>query len=281
MTTARTIRRRAAALTAAAAAAALASGCIKLDADLTLQGETANGTLLTAVEASALEAAGIAPEEFLAEGDVFGSEPGEGLGQADGVTAEEYDDGEWVGVRYVLDDAGFEVINDYSEETGGMRIDYDSDEGRYEFVADVDMTLDELDEDLGPGAPGEGTPGEGDMPAIDPQMFLEDMEMNVSITFPGEVIEHNGELSGTTVSWSTTAGEQTEMRAVALDRPMGQAPGAGAGSSSGFGMIGWLAVAAIAIAVLGAGTIVTVVVVASRRRRPTESEEGPPAQPVA
>lgn len=288
MTRAHTIRRRAAALTAATAAAALASGCIKLDADLTLQGETASGTLLSAVDANALETAGIPPEEFLQEGEVFGSDPDEGLAQFDGVTAEEYDDGDWVGVRYHLDNAGFEAVNDFDEQNGGMRIDYDSDEGRYEFVADIDMMLEGLDEGFGPGAPGQGEPGEGepgqgDLPPIDPEMLMQDMEMNVSITFPGEVIEHNGELSGTTVTWSVTGGERSEMRAVARDQPVGQEPGAGVGSSAGFGATGWLAVAALALAVLGAGAIVTAVVVASRRRSttPPQTEEGPPVQPTA
>ena len=38
-------------------------------------------------------------------------------------------------------------------------------------------------------------------------------DLTVSITFPGTVIDHNGELSGTTVSWSTPLKARVEMSA--------------------------------------------------------------------
>jgi hypothetical protein len=52
-------------------------------------------------------------------------------------------------------------------------------------------------------------------PGLDPTALLEKFEVRVAITFPGDVIEHNGQVSGTTVIWEPVVGDRTEMRAVA------------------------------------------------------------------
>ena len=81
--------------------------------------------------------------------------------------------------------------------------------------------------------------------------------MTIAVTFPGEVTEQNGDLDGTTVTWTPVFGQATELHAVgsAID----------AGSS-----MAWLLF--IGLAVLLA--IVLAIVIVSRGRGRPEGVEG-------
>lgn len=181
----------AARLSVAAFAAVAMTGCIKMDMDLTLEGETASGTVILAVEKSFLEMAGTEP------GDVLGD-----LGADDELpedaTVEPYEDDTYVGQQFSFDDA---PLSDFQDEE--MSITYDAEAGEYEVSGAMDMT------DLAGDT--------GDMPAGMGEAMMESFDFVISITFPGEVIEHNGELSGNTVTWRPAVGETNEMRAVASE----------------------------------------------------------------
>ncbi|MFF5174628.1 LppM family (lipo)protein [Micromonospora sp. NPDC000089] len=121
------------------------------------------------------------------------------------------------------------------------------------------------------------------------QAFLKLMSFEISVTFPGRVIDSNGTVSGRSVTWQVPSqrDKPTELRAVAEapPRPSNAAsPAAAAGDGGGFP---WLIVGGGLVLVLVAGGVVAVLLL-RRRRRPGAATSGPapaaagpaPAPPV-
>ncbi|MFW6091774.1 MAG: LppM family (lipo)protein [Actinomycetota bacterium] len=188
----------AARLSIAAFAAVAMTGCIKMDMDLTLEGETASGTVILGVEKSFLEMAGSDSDDVLGD---LGSE----ADLPEDASVEPYEDDTYVGQQFSFDDA---ALSDFQDEQ--MSITYDPDAGEYEVSGSMDMS--------------EMTGDTGDMPAGMADSMMESFDIVISITFPGEVIEHNGELSGNTVTWRPAAGETNELRALASESGSGGLP---------------------------------------------------------
>lgn len=180
--------RRALATVAVAAATLLLAGCIKMDMDLTINGDdTVDGEVVVAVEDSMAEALGATPEELL-EGDGADS-----FGE-DATEIEPYAEDGFTGKRYVFEQS---PLKDFSDSE--MSIVRDGDEfvvdGGFPLTAEeLDMTEEEL---------------------ADPttKEVLENFAVNVSFTFPGEVIESNGEVDGNTVTWAAETGKENKMTA--------------------------------------------------------------------
>lgn len=151
-------------------------------------------------------------KEFLDMAQMSPDDVIEGLGAdediPEGATVESWEDDSYVGQRVLLDDIEISEFDDPEFLT----IDYDSDAGRYEVTGQMDMT------DLGDDADMEGLPSS----MVDALMGA--FDMSISITFPGEIIETNGEVSGTTVTWVPVVGETNEIRAVSSDGTSGGVP---------------------------------------------------------
>ena len=216
-----------AARTAAALVLALAlSGCIKMDVDLTLDGDQADGSVIIGVNRALLDMSGESVEDLLADLDADEEIP-------EGATVRPYEDDLYVGQEYVL--SGVDIA-EFDNEV--VSISYDADAGTYDVSGEMDMT------DIGPEAAGLG-----------------DFDISVSITFPGEVTDHNGTLDGRTVTWAPVLGEINEMRATARD---------GGGSD----LPAWLL---IAIAVAVVAVLAGLAYFLTRRNRP--AAEAPVAAP--
>ncbi|HEY8471396.1 MAG TPA: hypothetical protein VIL37_02030 [Natronosporangium sp.] len=186
------------------------AGCLKIDADLSIEADLVNGEMITAVDRDAARLLELDPA------DLFADQTG-GLTGVPGVTSEPYQDDNWTGSRLRFDRVRIDDLNQLSEgDPDGLRITRES--GRYEFrlVMDFSFLSEEALASPEPGAP-----------EVDLDELLATFEATVAVTFPGEVTSHNGELSGTTVTWHPPAGERTELRAVAID-PAGDAGPAGA-----------------------------------------------------
>ncbi len=172
------------------------AGCVRFQADLTLNPEnTVDGSIVVAVLVSedtdeARQQSLDAAEQI--EADLLGS-----LRDASGVTTSEYEQDDYVGSRIVFDDVALDAFSGQSEDS--LKIVREEDD--YIFTGALDFS--------GESVPSEET-GEGD-----------DDNLTVSVTFPGEVTEHNGELSGTTVSWSTAVDQRLEMSARGAATPAG------------------------------------------------------------
>ena len=178
----------------------LLTGCMKLNVTLSIQDDhTVDGSIVFAVEAETAQQLGIDPADLRAA-------QGERVPLTDGVTVTPYHDGAWVGTEYTFTQVSLDDLA--SDAAGGpewMRISYDAETGTYEFWAVVDFTVPddlpsgELDAlgDLGMGLP---------FVPMDLAGAWRTLEANVAVTFPGEVVTHNGELAGSTVTWHVPGG---------------------------------------------------------------------------
>lgn len=191
------------------------TGCLKLDMELSIEADTVNGTMVVAVDRQMMQLFEMEPD------DIFDDADEDEIATIDGVTTTPYEDDDWIGVEYTLNRVLLDDLNELAaDDEESPQILYDEQDGTYEFSMTVDLSdffgEDELDEDDDLGFPG-----------LDPAALQEDFEVRVAVTFPGEVTDHNGQVAGTTVTWTPEPGERTEMRAVAL------ATGSGAGDSAG------------------------------------------------
>ena len=120
---------------------------------------------------------------------------------ADGVTAEPYEQDDYVGTRFTLDDTPIEAL-DGGDADGALKLTRSGD--TFDFSGTLDFTPDDeplTDEEV------EGDP--------------KDSNITVAISFPGEVLDHNGELTGTQVTWTTTLEGSVDMHATASAIPSG------------------------------------------------------------
>ena len=158
------------------------SGCLKMDMQLELQSDnTVDGSMVFAVSAAAAEMLGQSPESFaeqLQEESVDLN--------ADDVRTEPYDDGEFIGTTTYFEG---QPLAEFDTSDDSMRIVREGDE----FVVSGVLDMSAGGEDMGFGAA--------------------DMDVNISVTFPGAVASHNGTLDGNTVSWTPEAGERLELNA--------------------------------------------------------------------
>lgn len=176
------------------------TGCLQVDAELSVEGDTVSGTLLTALHKETAALLELDPAE------VFAGENAE-LTSLEGVRAEPYDDGTWAGSQLTFDQVSIDDLNQRSVgDPDGLRIHRDGQAGTYELSMVLDFSwMAELIED--------GTVAE--QQGVDTSALVESFQVTVAVTFPDQVIEHNGELSGTTVTWSPEPAERTELQAVA------------------------------------------------------------------
>lgn len=170
------------------------AGCIKMDVDLTLDGETVDGSMIMGVEKSFLDLAQITPDEFLGEMGADADIP-------EGATLEPWEDDQFIGQRAVFTGTDLSEFDDPES----LSITYDAATGTYEVTGAMDMSDLGTDEEL------------ADLPDSMVDAMMGSFDMSISITFPGEVVEHNGELSGNTVTWTPVFGETNEIRAVASE----------------------------------------------------------------
>ncbi|MBY5163431.1 LppM family (lipo)protein [Salsipaludibacter albus] len=195
-----TRRRSGARLLVVAAVALLLAGCIKFDTDLTVSSDdTVSGEIILGFDRALLEMGGGSLDDLM--GEDLAPVPSD----VEGVTVEEWEDEDFIGQRFVVEAVPLEEFNN-NGEAGALRIERDGDVFRMSGNMDMGSTEDLAgSEDLG----------------IDPSLFLGDAELEVSVTFPGEVLETNGEVEGTTVTWEPSLTGANEFMAVANAEPGG------------------------------------------------------------
>jgi hypothetical protein len=252
--------RRSAPYAAAATALALAlSGCIKLDMDLDIASDnTIDGSIVFAVDKSLLTLGGGDPEEAFRDSLTDAPFPTEGTGGGE-VRTEVYDEDGKYGSRFIFTDVPLDSFDD--EDLSITR------EGDF-FI--VSGTLDTTDTGTD-GTDGSGSGDSTESPAPFPSELFGGFDVSISMTFPGEVVEHTGQLEGTTVTWRPEGAEPIEISAKA--RATDDSGPLGLASSSSMLMYG-----GIALAVLVVGALLVFLLV---RRRSTPAPAGVPAESIA
>lgn len=175
----------------------LLSGCVRFQADLTITpDDTLNGTIVVAAVAgndtleSKTSAQGIAAQiEKRLLPDVSG---------ADGVTREPYAKDNYYGSTFTFKNTPISALAASGNDSGSLSITRDGND--FVFSGKLDFSPDDQ------SAP----PKDADTTNI-----------TVAITFPGEVVEHNGQLNGTQVSWKTSYEGSIDMHARANATPIG------------------------------------------------------------
>lgn len=226
-------RQRTRATVIAGLIAVTATGCIKADMQLELKSDdTVDGSMIVAFDKSLADMMGEEIDSM--EEEILG---GSGEGLPDDAEAESYEDDKYVGTRFTFNDAPLDEFNE-----GDMSITHEGDE----FV--VKGTMDASGGDLGDQGELGDLGGLGEM--TEPDIVL-------AITFPGEVLDHNGELDGTTVTWRPTLGESAEINARARDT-----------GSSGLPAWLWAIIGVVAVAAIIGGIFWY-----SRRKQNAEASE--------
>lgn len=200
----------------------LLSACIKLDMDVAIHSnDTVSGSIITGVSKEAIQL-------FPGGETELRNQIREGLQQEDvpdGVTVKDYTDDRFVGVTLGFEDVTLEEFAGTTEgQTGDLQISHEGD--RFILNATLPLT-------------GEGL-GAGDLGA-----FAGTGEIRVAVTFPGRVLSHNGQLDGTTVSWTGTLGQDLVMRAESEDSGAESVAGGDGGSTWLWIALGVLVVAGL------------------------------------
>ena len=179
-------RIRTIAILAAAAVILLLSGCVRFQAQLTVtQDNVLHGEV---VVASIIGDGDRAVEDAKERAAEIEEKLLPDLSGVDGVTRSEYNRDGYAGSSFTLENTPLEAINSDGETfvfDGVINFSPDSDEA--------------------------------------PPKDADESNIEVAITFPGGVTEHNGKLDGTRVSWNTSYEGSLEMHAVASAEPTGTA----------------------------------------------------------
>jgi len=204
------------------ALAVLLSACIKLDMDIAVNSDdTVSGTIITGVSKDLLPMLGgeQAVRDQIQEGLAQGEIP-------EGVDIADYSDDQFVGVQATFEDLPLEDFNSGPGETTSDAL-IKHENGK--FI--VDTTLPLSGEEFGAGELGSAA-GTG--------------EIQVAVRFPGKVLSHNGQLDGTTVTWTGTLGEDLVMKAESEETGAEAVGGGGGGNTALWIGLGILVVAGLA-----------------------------------
>jgi hypothetical protein len=189
----------------AVAAAIVLTGCVKLDMHLTVNpDDTVSGTYIVGVQKPLLAltnedadalykrlTAGLAPATLPTGAAAPGS-----------VSAVKYDDGTYVGAKFTVSAVPIGQIGTMSagDDGKGTSFSLTHEGGEYHFTGTLDATT-----ASGPAASATTAPGTGGG------------ELRLALTFPGEVIETNGDKDGSSVTWRLAFGQRVTLTATAKD----------------------------------------------------------------
>jgi hypothetical protein len=170
----------------------LLAGCLKLDMAVTISpDDTVDGEMVFAVNKELLELTGQSVDDVLADTTV--------PSDVEGATQEPYEDEDFVGTQVTYEDVDLAELSERSDPEA-LTIVRTGD--TYEVDGVMDLSTD--DADL------QGNPFEDQISEA-----FDTAELRIAITFPGEVLETNGQIDGTTVTWEPVFGERNLLSAVA------------------------------------------------------------------
>ena len=256
--------RTAARVGAFTALAMLLTGCIKLNMDLVLSSnDTVSGTVQFGVQKELLELTGQSVEDLLGDVPLPSDAPG--------VTTEPFEDEEFAGQQFNFDSVPIAQFNQggATGATGLTGVPV-SDQLSITRQGNTFVVAGVLD--MSGGVTGATNP----LGATGAEL-LQSAEIRIAITFPGDVIEANGQVNGNTVTYVPRFGDRLEINATgsAIDDGDAEAAAGGDGGSN-------LPLILIIIGVVALIAIVLFLVLRSRRSGGGGTSgfgEAPPATP--
>jgi hypothetical protein len=221
----------------------LLAGCFRVNMDLEVSPEnTVDGSAIIAVNEELLELSGQSVDQLFQDMDLSTL--------PEGTTVDPYQEDGFVGQEISFTEVPLSEFSG-SQALGGTGEELSITRQGDEFHVDGSLDM---------------SGGEFDTGQVPPE-FLESFEFTISITFPGEVEEATGEVSGNTVTWEPQIGEANRIHAIASAIPSGSP---------------WLLIVLVAVGALILGAIAFMVL---GRRRPATAagpiEETPMTSPDA
>ena len=188
-----------------AALMVLLSGCMRMNMELTVNpDDTVSGSMVIAFPKALLETAGTTADEVL-------KQQGLGTSTEAGVTTEVYDKDGYVGNKISFAN---KPLKDLSKATGTGG---SGEELIIKRVGDQLITSGAMDLSSATADDASGMT----------QEILDTFDVNVTITYPGEIVSTTGEVKGNTVTWHIPAGEKVSFDTV-VNSPIGGASSTGA-----------------------------------------------------
>ncbi|MFD5333927.1 LppM family (lipo)protein [Cellulosimicrobium cellulans] len=170
------------------------AGCMRMDMALTLnEDDTFDGSVVMAFSDELAESANMDPQEMW---DSMGSEMESEL--PEGATQEPYAQDGYTGTKITYTDQPISQLS--SAGADSISVTREGDE--FVVSGSMDMTGEEFNPDTGDATSDQLT-----------QQMMDSLDIKISVTFPGEVAESNGEIDGNTVTWTPVVGETNEMTA--------------------------------------------------------------------
>lgn len=189
-------RRRSLFITVAALVVLALSGCVRFQADLTVTpDDTVNGTIVVAVVVGDDDASRANAEE---SAERIEAELLSGVRGAPGVERTVYDEDGYLGSRFTFRDTPIAALEGGGAD-GSLTLEREGDQFVFRGVLDF-------------------TPDDGQ---VEPGADEDTSNITIAISFPGEVTETNGEISGTTVRWESSFEATLDMHARANANPAG------------------------------------------------------------
>ncbi len=175
----------------------LLSGCFKVDADFKVNAdETVDGTMIVAIDKEFQEMLGSMGDGSTEDEDLITLDD-----MPEGTEVEDYDQGGFVGQKVTFEGVTFEEIMSSADEDAEVTDEWTLTHEGNELVFEGTFDMTSQDE------------------AMDMTAFMKDADISISMEFPGDISESNGEIDGNTVTWTPEIGDANEMRAVAADEP--------------------------------------------------------------
>lgn len=223
----------------ATAALLLLSGCVRFQANITVTPEnTLNGDIVVATVVGDGDNAKVDAKDRATD---IEKKLLPNLSGADGVTRSDYDSDGYAGSKFSLSNTPIAAINSDSEN-GTLILTREGE--KFVFNGTVNFTPDS----------DEAPPKDAD-----------ESNIEVAISFPGTVTDHNGELNGTRVTWNTSYEGSLDMHAVA--------------SADSVGPPAWMW-PVIGLGGLAIIAVIVIAVIASKRRTLGASDGVPSGTPA-
>jgi hypothetical protein len=171
----------------------LMTACIKFDVDLKVSSDdTVSGTVVVAFNKDLLSLTGQSAEQV-----IQGSGVGVPASGAPGTSVAPYEDDQFAGETITYEDVDLSQFNQ-GDAADSLKIERVGDE--FHVSGAVDFSREN-----GANNPLGGTA----------QQALSSAQLSITLAFPGAVSSSNGQISGTSVTWTPKIGEKTDLTAVA------------------------------------------------------------------
>ncbi len=214
------------------------SGCMRMHIDLVLEeGDTASGSMIFAISDETAQSMQMEPQALF---DIM-MQDSEEIAPEDG-KAEPYAADGYTGTKWTFESQPIEA-----NVGGGSDLTITREGDDYVVSGEFNM----------------GDEGEMEGNAM-AEAMLQGFDVALKITFPGEIKEANGEITGQTVTWAPKPGENLTL----------SARGSAIGTGSGAGGLSLPVILGIVGAVLV--LVVVAIIVAGSRKRGGNGSDGPP-----